>query len=243
MSISQEGIYFFNEGSKLLGTFYAAAGDEPKPTAIVLHGVPGIEKNADLAHALRDAGVNACVFHYRGCWGSEGNYTFEGIPADVRACLDHLEARPDVDAKRFLLIGHSMGGWAAVMAGADPRVLGVAAIAAAVEPARVDFSEADAEASFTPWLVGMEPAAFVRQWTEATPTTLVVGDLGKPLLVVHADDDEVLPVEQARLLFEAAAEPKRLELRAHGGHGFLEDRPWLVDTVTAWVGEVLGQST
>lgn len=33
------------------------------------HGIPGIEMNHDLAHAFRDAGVNAVIFHYRGSCG------------------------------------------------------------------------------------------------------------------------------------------------------------------------------
>ena len=39
---------------------------------VILHGIPGIEKNHDLAHAFRDAGMSAVIFHYRGSWGSGG---------------------------------------------------------------------------------------------------------------------------------------------------------------------------
>ena len=68
-----EGVVITSAGSKLLGALYCAAGAGPHPTALVLHGIPGLEKNTDIAYALRDAGWNALVFHYRGCWGSEGD--------------------------------------------------------------------------------------------------------------------------------------------------------------------------
>jgi pimeloyl-ACP methyl ester carboxylesterase len=86
---------------------YRAGGAGLHPTALVLHGIPGLEKNTDVAYALRDAGWNALVFHYRGCWGSEGDYTLAGIPDDVRAAVDTLlSGEFGVDAARIALIGH-----------------------------------------------------------------------------------------------------------------------------------------
>ena len=45
----QIGVYFDSEGHRLLGTLFLARGDAPKPTAVILHGIPGVEKNHDLA--------------------------------------------------------------------------------------------------------------------------------------------------------------------------------------------------
>ena len=68
------GATFDSEGHRLVGSVYLARGVEPKPTALLLHGCPGLEKNLDLAVLLRDRGWNSLVFHYRGCWGSAGRY-------------------------------------------------------------------------------------------------------------------------------------------------------------------------
>ena len=81
----QTGVYFDSDGHRLLGTLWMAKGDDSKPTAIILHGLPGIEKNFDLALHLRDRGWNSLIFHHRGCWGSDGLYTFKTIPDDVVA--------------------------------------------------------------------------------------------------------------------------------------------------------------
>ncbi|MDX1614480.1 MAG: hypothetical protein R3300_09230, partial [Candidatus Promineifilaceae bacterium] len=59
----QIGVVFASEGWPLLGTLYLTAEATPGPTAILLHGLPGIEKNVDLAHALRQAGWNSLIFH------------------------------------------------------------------------------------------------------------------------------------------------------------------------------------
>ena len=66
------GVTFTSDGHRLLGTLYLARGSEPKPTALLLHGCPGLQQNGDLAVALRDRGWNALIFHYRGSWGSGG---------------------------------------------------------------------------------------------------------------------------------------------------------------------------
>ena len=58
------GVTFDSDGHRLVGTFYLARGDEPKPTALLLHGCPGLEKNLDLAVTLRDRGWNALVFRW-----------------------------------------------------------------------------------------------------------------------------------------------------------------------------------
>jgi len=60
------GVTFDSDGHRLVGTIYLARGHEPKPTALLLHGCPGLEKNLDLAVTLRYRGWNALLFHYRG---------------------------------------------------------------------------------------------------------------------------------------------------------------------------------
>ena len=86
------GVTFGSGGNCLVGTLYLARGAAPKPTVPLLHGCRGLEKNLDLAAALRDRGQNALVFHYRGCWGGEGPYDLRAIPGDVTAAVDHLRS-------------------------------------------------------------------------------------------------------------------------------------------------------
>jgi len=106
----QIGVYFNSGPYRLLGTLFFAPEEGPRPTAVILHGLPGIEKNYDLAHMLRDNGWHSLIFHYRGCWGSQGAYQLTTIPQDVQAAVDYLtrEHPGEVDPTRLILIGHSM---------------------------------------------------------------------------------------------------------------------------------------
>ena len=112
------GVTFDSDGHRLVGVLYLARGEEPAPTVVLLHGCPGLEKNLDLAVRLREAGWNSLVFHYRGCWGSAGRYDLRTIPRDVTAAVDFLAGCPHVDSGRIAVLGHSLGGWAAIVTAA-----------------------------------------------------------------------------------------------------------------------------
>ena len=125
-----------SHGVSMFGVFYRTAGAGPHPTVLLLHGLPGFEQNGDIAQTLRRAGWNVLVFHYRGSWGSGGRFTFGNCIEDVQAALDYLRASQNaqklgIDARRLVLVGHSMGGFlAGIGAARDPGVLGVALISA-----------------------------------------------------------------------------------------------------------------
>jgi len=116
-SISE--LTILSEGRRMPGLIYQAAGEGPHPTAIMLHGYPGNEKNLDLAQALRSAGWNALFFHYRGAWGSEGEFSFTGAEQDVQSVIRYAQqasnaTRLRIDASKLSLVGHSMGGHMAI---------------------------------------------------------------------------------------------------------------------------------
>jgi pimeloyl-ACP methyl ester carboxylesterase len=238
----QIGIFFESEGYRLLGRLFLARGDSPKPTALILHGIPGIEQNYDLAHALRDHGWNSLIFHYRGCWGSAGSYTLKTIPADVRAALDELSRGryPQIDPTRLILIGHSLGGWAAILSAVDdPRMKGTAVIGAVTNPNALPWDADFAAIEFTPWLQGMTPQAFEQQWqaldSTFTPIEQVARLAPRPLLIIHSRRDEVVPLQQAKQLYDRAAEPRQLIIHAEANHAFTWHRTWLRERIVGWL--------
>jgi pimeloyl-ACP methyl ester carboxylesterase len=126
-----------SHGAKLNALAYVAAGAGPHPVVILLHGFPGNEKNLDLAQTLRRAGWDVLYFDYRGSWGSPGNFSFTHSIEDTHSAIAYV--RDPANAKKLradpsdiVLIGHSMGGFMALQAGADdPAVKAIMAISAA----------------------------------------------------------------------------------------------------------------
>ena len=65
------------------------------------------------------------------------------------------------------------------------------------------------------------PAALV---PDAYPSLRRIGKLSAPLLVLHGDRDETVPLDQGRALFKAASEPKRIRVLRGRGHDDLVER-------------------
>ncbi|MDH3222301.1 MAG: alpha/beta fold hydrolase [Gemmatimonadota bacterium] len=112
---------FESHGSKLNGLIYVAAGPGPHPTAVLLHGYAGNERNLDLAQALRRAGSNAMFFNYRGSWGGGGEFSIGNAVDDVARAIEFVrsEGASDEyrgDPQRVALVGHSFGGFLAALA-------------------------------------------------------------------------------------------------------------------------------
>lgn len=191
-------------GVSLGGYFFKpVAGQPPYPALILLHGFAGHAHNmVGLARAAAANGYAALSLSLRGWLGSEGEND-QGLrqPLDVLAAIDWLAKRPLVDRDRIALVGASMGGQVALLAAAHkPPVRAVAAFFAPTDLAR--------------WREGNP---FMRDYLddlcgpEGLPVRspiLRVAQIDAPVLLLHGDRDENVPVEQSLAMAEA--------LRNHG---------------------------
>ncbi|HMK67574.1 MAG TPA: alpha/beta hydrolase [Stellaceae bacterium] len=186
-------------GVAINGLAYVPVGPGPHPVLVLCHGLPGNEKNLDLAQAARRAGWIAVTFNYRGSWGSPGSFSFLGNLEDAAAVLAYLREPRNIaalrlDPKRIVISGHSMGGWVAAETGSrDHALLGVALISA-WDPARpmthekaVAFMADDMES-----LAGVTPESMAAERETHLQEMRLIdtadGLKGKPLLVLSADD-------------------------------------------------------
>jgi pimeloyl-ACP methyl ester carboxylesterase len=136
---STPAVTFESAGATLLGVLHVPAGPGPHPVVVLLHGFPGIERNFDLAQALRRAGYASLVFHYRGSWGMGGTWSWAHALEDAARVVAAVRDGPlagahGLDADRVAVCGHSMGGFAALMTAAADR-----SVAAVVSVAGFDF--------------------------------------------------------------------------------------------------------
>jgi pimeloyl-ACP methyl ester carboxylesterase len=224
---------------------------------VLLHGCPGNERNLDLAQDLRSDGFNVLFFHYRGAWGSQGTYSFTHVIEDVASATDYLRANTETyrtDPNKLILIGHSMGGFAALEAAArDERVACVAGIAPAdlgaianafdADPASAEGFSAYADTmQMLSGLTGEKAIAEILANREAFDTRLLASELvGKSVLVIGGDKDTSVPPDTiiAPLVAAFEAEPG-IDLTAKvlsGDHSFSWSRQELIDTVLDWAGD------
>ncbi|MBL8045722.1 MAG: alpha/beta fold hydrolase [Anaerolineales bacterium] len=230
-----EGVTFDSHGCKLLGGLYLAAGETPRPTVILLHGIPGVEKNLDIAYALRDAGFNCLYFHYRGCWGSEGAYALSTLHEDVHAATEWVLKQPSVDAARLALVGSSLGGYTALRAGAlDARFKVIVSLCPLLEPLNTNLGRETFD-DFASMLNGIAGAEVEAQWYALPPIPTFSAQLAsRPILLVTGDEDALFPPAHSASL-RAALPHLQWHRFAEGDHSFSVCRPALVQTVVNWL--------
>lgn len=186
---------------KINGVAYLASGAGAHPTFVLLHGLPGNEKNLDLAQAVRRAGWNAITFNYRGSWGSPGSFRFAHNIDDADAVLaylrDPVNARKlGIDTTRLVLAGHSMGGWVTVRTAAhDHRLRGAVLISAAdmaaeagASRARVVAGMADNMESLAGTTAEQMADELIAQHADWSFATAEAGLAKVPLLVITSND-------------------------------------------------------
>jgi fermentation-respiration switch protein FrsA (DUF1100 family) len=174
------------------------------------------------ARALVNAGYGVLLLDQRAHGESGGEITTFGDRErmDVRAAVDWLVTRPDVDPSRIGALGFSSGGpGIALQAAGDTRIRTV--VLEAVTTSLVDAAR-DESGPYS-WLV-TGPALLVL-WACGVDVASVRTDAAvvrlapRPLLIVHGDQDRIVPLSRAEQLYRAAHEPKRLLIVKGAGHG------------------------
>ena len=195
-----EVLHIPSGGVALNAIAYVASGAGPHPVVVLFHGLPGNEKNLDLAQAIRRAGWTVVAPNYRGSWGSPGTFSFRGNLADAKAVLAYVRAPANaaklgIDTGRIVVMGHSMGGWVtSQVGGGDPDLAGAVLIsaadmgrtAAAPDAQRLRTARENMEA-----LAGVTAESMAEEMKSLGPYTFAAAAPGlsqRPLLVLTSDD-------------------------------------------------------
>ncbi len=253
-------------GHDLLAVAYVAGGPGPHATVILVHGIPGDERNGDLAHLLHRAGYNVLLYHPRGAWGSGGVYRFAHVLEDASAVIafcreaktrQMLRAHPD----QLAIVGHSLGGWAALMAAAQGHIAWAASLAGVNMGA---WAESTAETpanrqltldflhSCLPPLRGATAEGLLEEMlahAQAWDTQAHIGALAAcHLLLLAAERDQDVPpaLHHAPLvtaLERSGAPGLRHAIIPDADHGFLLRRVALAQALVGWLNNLTDEES
>lgn len=178
--------------------------DKSRSVILVCHGNAGnISHRLDTLQRFHQIGLNVLLFDYRGFGQSSGEPGEAGSYLDAEAAWDFL-IRKSFSPKQIIIFGRSLGGGiASELATRKP--------AAAVILESTFTSIADRGAEIYPWL----PIRFlVRTQYDSLEK---VPRITAPLLILHSQEDEIIPFHHGESLYRAAREPKSF-YRLSGGH-------------------------
>jgi uncharacterized protein len=196
-----------DDGERLHGWWIGARRDS-LGHLLLCHGNAGNVGDRVLhAALLTAAGFDVLLFDYRGYGRSSGRPGEVGTYRDARAALRSLLEQPETDAARLLYLGESLGGAVALDLALERPPAGLVLLSAFTgvrELARLHYP--------------VVPAALV---PDAYPTLRRIHELDAPLLILHGDRDDIVPLSQGSALFEAAPGSKRMHVFPGAGHNDL----------------------
>ncbi len=220
-----EDLRLTTDDGETLVAWYVPAKDG-HPLMLYFHGNGGaLADRVPRFSALTASGYGFLATSYRGYGGSTGSPTQKGLMADGETAYREARAR-GYDGGRIVLMGESLGTGVAI------------ALAATHEAAALVLD--------SPFSSAVEVAAahypiFPVNWLmfDRFRSDLAICDVHIPILVLHGDEDDVIPISLARRLFELANEPKTFMLVSGGKHlvlGLAEVFP----RVREWIDEKTG---
>lgn len=248
------------ENEKLIGTFFKTAGNDKNPIVFLLHGFPGHEVNYDIAHAIRRFGFNVVVFHYRGSWGSSGNFSISNSLEDLNSIIEHFSEQEiadefNYDKDKIILIGHSMGGFLSLIASMKyPNIKNIASLAGFNFGLFTDYilthpefkeitmeglasgaelvTNSNAEKLFEEMVKNRE------NWNIAKRASELIG---KNILIIAAEFDTVAPNElhNTPLVYSLNKAEVRINSQVlQCGHSFSSMRIKLTTEIINWLGSI-----
>jgi uncharacterized protein len=196
-----------DDGERLHGWWIDARKDS-LGHLLLCHGNAGNIGDRVLHAALLTAtGFDVLLFDYRGYGRSSGTPSEDGTYRDARAALTCLLEQPGVDPSRVFYFGESLGGAVALDLALERPPAGLVLLSAFTgvrELGRLHY----------PFV----PAALV---PDAYPALRRIHELHAPLLVLHGDRDDIVPLSQGRALYDAAPGAKRMHVFPGLGHNDL----------------------
>lgn len=192
-----------------------------QPTLLYFHGNAGsLATRSERMAKYMHRGRGFYIMSYRGYSGSTGKPSEWANVSDAKRAYDDLVSL-GVAPQDIIIYGESLGSGVAVQVAAEKPCGGLVLDAPYT-------SIADLAAAQYPWLP-VRPMLLDRY-----ESTQYIASVRCPVLVIHGEKDEVIPVEMGRALFAKANEPKKIVTFPNAGHA----DHWMFgsyDAINTWI--------
>jgi fermentation-respiration switch protein FrsA (DUF1100 family) len=190
-----------------------AADSASRPWLLFLHGnASNVGSRLNILHCekLRALGLNVIATEYRGFGGMDGAPTEAGLESDARSGYDYLRRELRADPRRIIVYGWSLGS--AVAVDLTSRT-DEAAVILEGAPSSLVAVGARRYPYFPIRMLIRNPFDSIRK----------IVKIRAPVLFLHSREDEVIPFDEGRRLFDAAPAPKQF-VEVSGGHVYASEK-------------------
>jgi len=215
------------DGVKINGWYINC--DNSRGTVLYFHGNGGnISYGSDTIRIFNSLGMSVFTIDYRGYGESEGSPSIKGVNRDALAAWNWLISEKVIPSDQILVFGRSLGGAVAVelMRTARPEAAILESTFSAL---------ADVAGLYLSPIVNLLVGG---AWNSAKTASQI--DI--PTLCIHSPDDEIVPYELGRRLYEALAGEKYFfEIKGDHNYGFLLSGPGYKERLDNFLTEHFGE--
>lgn len=216
--LNYEDVYLDTSDGVKLNAWLIPAADS-KYTLLFCHGNAGnISHRIEKTLILNKLRLDVFIFDYRGYGKSSGRPSEQGLYKDVQAAYNYLVSKRKVLPEHIILYGESLGGAAAIDLASKNDVKAVIT--------ECTFSSThDVARAVYPFL----PTFFLSSKFDSASR---IKGIAVPKLIIHSQNDEIIPFKQSVKLFDASPEPKK-HLVLKGSHNtcFLDSKDLYVSGI------------
>jgi len=222
-----EDVFFETDNHVMLNGWYVPC-EEATSTLLFCHGNAGnISDRLDSIDIFHNLGLNIFIFDYRGYGKSRGFPTERGTYLDAMAAYNWLISKKKPNEDKIVIFGRSLGGSIAIDLAA-----------------KINKGLLISESAFTSIIdIGKELYPFLPiKYCASTKYDSIqkIKNVKIPKLIIHSEDDEIIPFRHGEKLFKAAISPKQF-YKMNGGHndGFIVMGNKYKDTIKNFINENL----
>jgi putative redox protein len=254
MTVRFEKLTFAGSQGAMLAARLELPEGEPVAYALFAHCftcTKDIFAAGRIAEGLARHGIAVLRFDFTGLGASEGDFAHTNFTSNTQDLVTAAAFLRERYRAPKILVGHSLGG-AAVLAAAGeiPEAVAVATIAAPADPAHVArlftaaLPEIEAKGEAEVHLVG-RPFRIRKQFLDDIArqnTAAKLGHLGKALIVFHSPRDQIVGIENARVIYDAARHPKSFISLDNADHLLTRraDAIYVAELLAAWASRYVG---
>lgn len=209
IGLKYEEVNFITRDGVLITGWFIPAENE-KGVILFCYGNAGnISDRLDSIKIFHDLGQSVLIFDYRGYGSSDGTISEKGAYLDAEAAWDYLLQNKHKLPKDIIIFGRSLGGAVAAETALNKGPAGLILESTFM-------SVPDIAAKYYPWL----PVRIIAKYRYATVDK--IDKIASPKLIIHSQEDEIIPFEHSRKLYEKAAPPKDfLVIKGSHNDGFM----------------------
>lgn len=240
------------DGHQLAGILDRPEG-KARAYAIFAHCFTCSKHNAAavrISQGLTKQAIAVLRFDFTGLGSSQGDFSDTTFSSNIQDLIQASDFLSDNYEAPKLLIGHSLGGSAVLVAGSKiAAVKAIVAINAPYDPVHVkhllreDIAQIEAQGKATV-LIGQRPFVVKKDFIDDLSQhamDVCLKELGKPVLIMHASNDTIVPIENGYKIFEAAQNVKSFIELDDADHMLSKPQhaEYVAKMIARWAGDYL----